>query len=299
MDHNQETQVRFMDGRFRMSGIRQTDKVTRYSDRPVFSAVILLLILSGCLFCGLVMTKDPAYLDLEHANMAPCREFLFGTDTMGRDMFSMIWYGGRISLGIGLTASCLSAAVAVLYGTLSASAPAWLDAMMMRVAEILYSVPGMLFAILLQGVLGTADVVSIAFVIGITGWMSMAKIVRTQVCQIQNQEYILAARCMGGSFFYVMVKHLLPNLLPSILYMAVMNIRSAIAAEAALSFMGMGLPIETVSWGSMLSLSEKALLGSSWWVVVFPGVFLTVTLVCITNLGNYVRKRGERRERML
>lgn len=296
-----------MGEKFKLTGIRQTkqtalkqkDKVIRGSGRPVFSAVILLLILSGCLCCELIMTKDPAYLDLEHANTAPCREFLFGTDTMGRDIFSMIWYGGRISLGIGLTASFLSAAAAVFYGTLSASAPAWIDAMMMRAAEILYSVPGLLFVILLQGVLGPADAVSIAFVIGITGWMSMAKIVRTQVCQIQNQEYILAARCMGGSFFYVLGKHLLPNLVPSILYMAVMNIRSAIAAEAALSFMGMGLPVETVSWGSMLSLSEKALLSSSWWVVVFPGAFLTVTLVCITNLGNYARKYGERRERLL
>ena len=95
---------------------------------------------------------------------------------------------------------------------------------------------------------------------------------------------------MGGSFFYVLWRHLAPNFLPSIMFMAVMNIRSAIAAEAALSFMGIGLPIETISWGSMLSLAEKALPGSSWWVVLFPGGFLTVTLLCITNIGNDIRK---------
>ena len=267
--------------------VRQTYK---NSKKPVVSAVVLCLIVVCCLCCELIMTKDPAYPDLEHYDLAPCREFLFGTDALGRDIFSMIWYGGRISLWIGVEATLISFVLAVLIGTVSGSAPVWLDALLMRMTEILVGVPGLLSVILLQAALGQANVCSIAFAIGATGWMSMAKIVRTEVRQIRNREYILAARCMGGSFFYVLRTHLLPNFLPSILFMSVMNIRSAIAAEAALSFMGIGLPIETVSWGSMLSLAEKPLLHNSWWVVLFPGGFLTVTLVCITNIGNYMRR---------
>lgn len=265
-------------------------KKKRDKGQPVVSAMVLFLIGICCLFCELIMTKDPLYLDLEHYDLAPCREFLFGTDALGRDIFSMIWYGGRISLGIGIEAAFISFVLAVVIGALSGSAPAWADALLMRLTEILFSVPGLLLVILLQAAFGEASAGSIALPIGATSWMSMAKIVRTEVRQIRNQEYIVAAKCMGGRFFYVLWRHLAPNFLPSIMFMAVMNIRSAIAAEAALSFMGIGLPIETVSWGSMLSLAEKALPGSSWWVVLFPGGFLTVTLLCITNIGNDIRK---------
>lgn len=266
-------------------------KKKRDKGQPVVSAMVLFLIGICCLFCELIMTKDPLYLDLEHYDLAPCREFLFGTDALGRDIFSMIWYGGRISLGIGIEAAFISFVLAVVIGAFSGSAPAWADALLMRLTEILFSVPGLLLVILLQAAFGEASAGSIALAIGATSWMSMAKIVRTQVRQLQGCEYILAARCMGGSFFYVLRRHLLPNFIPVVMFMAVMNIRSAIAAEAALSFMGIGLPVETVSWGSMLSLSEKALFSHSWWVVLFPGAFLTVTMLCVTNIGNYLRKR--------
>lgn len=270
-------------------------KKKRKKGQPTVSAVVLLLIGSGCLFCELIMTKDPAYLDLEHYDLAPCREFLFGTDALGRDIFSMIWYGGRISLWIGMEAAFISLVLAVVIGALSGSAPAWADALLMRLTEILFSVPGLLPVILLQAAFGQASAGSIALAIGATSWMHMAKIIRTQVRQLRGCEYILAARCMGGSFFYVLRRHLLPNFIPAVMFMAVMNMRSAIAAEAALSFMGMGLPVETVSWGSMLSLSEKALLSHSWWVVLFPGAFLTVTMLCVTNIGNYLRKCNAQR----
>lgn len=136
------------------------------------------------------MTKDPTYLDLAHCSTAPCREFLFGTDTMGRDIFSMIWYGGRLSLFIGVGSTVIS--------TLRAS------------------------------------------------------------------EYVIEAKCMGGSFFHILRCHLAPNFFSSILFMVVMNVRSAIIAESTLSFMGLGLPIEVVTWGSMLSLAEKALMTDAW-----------------------------------
>lgn len=240
------------------------------------------------------MTKDPAYLDLKNYNVPPCQEFLFGTDTMGRDIFSMIWYGGRISLFIGITATLISTAVAVVFGAVSGCAPKWVDGLLMRLADILLSVPGLLVVIMIQVVLGQANVLSISVVIGITGWMSIAKVVRSEVRQIRDSEYVIAARCMGGGFFHVLWRHLTPNFIASIMFMAVMNIKSAIAAESTLSFMGIGLPVEVITWGSMLSLSEKALLSNSWWIILIPGTFLAVTLLCITSLGNYLRKSMNR-----
>ena len=238
-------------------------------------------------------------MDLMHCNEAPGREFLFGTDTMGRDIFSMIWYGGRISLFIGVFATMISTMVAIVFGAVSGCAPDKVDAALMRFTEIFLSIPELLLVILLQAVLGKANVVSISVVIGLTGWAPIAKIVRTEVKQIRNSEYVIAARCMGGSFWYILRQHLTPNFASSIMFMVVMNIRSAIIAESTLSFMGIGLPLEQISWGSMLSNADKALMTQSWWIILIPGVFLVVTLMCMTNIGNDMRKRVNRRERNL
>lgn len=241
------------------------------------------------------MTKDPVYMDLTHYSAAPDREFLFGTDTLGRDIFSMIWYGGRSSLLIGFAATLLSTVIAVVFGAFSGVAPEWLDTLMMRFTEIVLSIPSLLIIILLQAVLGAPTVFSISLVIGITSWTSIAKVVRTEVRQIRGSEYVVAAKCMGAGFFHVLWKHLTPNFISSIMFMVVMNIRSAIVAESTLSFMGLGLPLEVISWGSMLSLSERALMSKAWWIILIPGIFLVTTLMCVTNIGNYLRKNVNRR----
>lgn len=259
--------------------------------KPVISALILIVILFCCVFCEIIMTKDPAYMDLQNCSVAPCREFLFGTDTMGRDIFSMIWYGGRISLFIGIASTLISTLVAIILGAVSGCAPQWVDALLMRLVEIVLSVPNLLIIVLLQAVLGKANVFSIALVIGITSWTSIAKVVRTEVRQMRNCEYVTAAKCMGGGFFHILWRHLTPNFFSSIMFMVVMNIRSAIIAESTLSFMGIGLPLEVISWGSMLSLAEKALMTKAWWIILIPGIFLVITLLCITNLAGFLRKQ--------
>lgn len=291
-----------MSGAFEIVGIRPLPAKApektenRRRGKPVFSAVLLTVIVFGCMGCRLIMTKDPTYMDLSHYNTAPNGEFLFGTDAMGRDIFSMIWYGGRLSLFIGAASAAISTAIAVVFGAASGLAPAWLDALLMRAAEILLSVPGLLLIVLLQAVLGEADVFRISLVIGVTGWMSIAKVVRTEVRQLRGHEYILAAKCMGGGFFYILRRHLAPNFVSSVMFMVVMNVRSAIVAESTLSFMGIGLPLEVITWGSMLSLAEKALLTGAWWTILIPGLFLAAVLMCITNLGNYLRKHVNRKE---
>ena len=140
-----------------------------------------------------------------------------------------------------------------------------------------------------------AKIVKFGGYVSVHTWTSIAKVVRTEVRQLRGSEYILAAKCMGGSFFYILRRHLAPNFLSSIMFMVVMNVRSAMIAESTLSFMGIGLPLEVISWGSMLSLAEKALLTNAWWIVVIPGVFLVVTLLCMTNIGHDLRRRANHR----
>ena len=266
---------------------------------PLVSAILLCVIVLCCMFAEVLMTKDPTYMDLANFNVAPNREFLFGTDTLGRDIFSDIWYGGRISISIGFLATVISTFIAVVYGSLSGIAPAWLDTGMMRFTEIILSVPSLLIVLFVQAILGDANVLTLSVVIGVTSWASIAKVIRTEVRQIRSSEYVVASKCMGGSFFHILRVHLAPNFLPSILFMVIMNVRGAILAESTLSFLGLGLPLEVVSWGSMLSLSEKALLTGSWWIIVIPGVFLVATLLSLTEIGNAVRKRANRSRRIL
>ena len=284
------------DNLFELAGSRKQQETVPekkkkwYQDKPVVSIGLLLIIILGCLCAELVMTKDPTFMDLVNYNKAPDKEFFFGTDTMGRDIFSMIWYGGRISLLIGGLATVISTFIAMVVGAFSGVAPAWLDELIMRFTEIFLSIPSLLLIILLQAIMGTANVVSLSIVIGVTSWTSIAKVIRTEVRQIRNSEYIIAARCMGAGFFRIMWKHLMPNFFSSIMFMVVMNVRTAMISEATLSFMGIGLPIEIITWGSMLSLSDKALMTGSWWIILIPGLFLIATVLCLTNIGNACRE---------
>ena len=290
------------DNQFVVVGIKQPEKKSEvkpsrwYKGKPIVSIILLGTILLGCLFCETFIPRDPVYMDLQNCLAAPGKEFWFGTDTMGRDIFSMIWYGGRISLFIGFTAALISAGTAILFGSISGLAPQWLDTLLMRLTEILLSVPNLLFVILIQAILGEANVVSISLVIGMTSWTTMAKVIRTEVRQIRSSEYVIASRCMGGGFFHILWKHLTPNFISSIMFMVVMNIRNAMIAESTLSFMGIGLPLEIISWGSMLSLSERALLGGSWWMILIPGIFLIVTLLCVSNIGDNLRRNTNRKQ---
>lgn len=268
------------------AGLRGGSRTGRF---PVAAAAVLLLIILGCIFCGLFTGDDPFRMDLAHVSAPPDSAHLFGTDTLGRDIWSIIWYGGRRSLFIGAFATLISTAIAVVYGSISGLAGRAVDSVMMRVSEILLSIPSLLLVIFVQAVVGQQNVVGIAVIIGITGWMSVAKMVRTEVKRIRESEYVLISKMMGGNFLHVMTKHLAPNFASTIMFMVVMNIRSAIVSESTLSFLGIGLPVEIITWGSMLSLSEKALLTGSWWIILIPGIFLVVTLLCVTELGNFLR----------
>lgn len=289
-----------MNDPFRLVGIRPQEAAAPTpkprQKRPVLSFAVLGLLVLGCLAAPLIAPGDPGYLDLLHTSQAPGWEFLFGTDAMGRDLFRCIWHGGRVSLFIGFLSTLISTAIAVVYGAVSGVSSPGVDSAMMRLTEILLSVPELLTVLFLQAIWGVATPVSIAVIIGLTSWYSIAKVVRTEVRQLRGSEYVIASRAMGGRFAHILGQHLAPNFLSSIMFMVVMNVRSAIVAESTLSFLGMGLPIDTVSWGSMLSLSERALMTGSWWVILIPGAFLVALLLSLTEIGNWLRREGSRRE---
>lgn len=271
--------------------------ITKRKKVPFLSFVLLGILIMGCVFAPF-FCKDASYMDLMNCSRAPGRDFFFGTDTMGRDLFSCIWHGGRVSLTIGFLSAAISAAIAVLYGTASALSPAWLDRLLMRLVDVLLSVPSLLLVLFVQAVFGK-NIIGMSAAIGLCGWFSMAKIVRTQAKTVKESGFVTASQCMGGGFFHVLYWHLAPNFLPSILFMIIMSVRTAIAEESTLSFLGLGLPIETISWGSMLALAQNAFVMRAWWMILIPGLFLILLFLCLTEIGSWCQERMNHKKRQM
>lgn len=221
--------------------------------------------------------------------------FFFGTDSRGRDIFSLIWYGGRASIIIGLLSAAIITVIGIVYGCISGVSGSFLDSVMMRITEVAGSIPSILLILLITGFFSSNNVLTLSLVIGITSWFNLARIVRSEVRQIRNQEYVLASRCMGARFGHIMLRHLIPNFVSAVMFVIISGISTSMTTESTLSFLGLGLPVEVVSWGSMLSLANRALLLNTWWVIMIPGLFLVITLLCITNIGHYFRKEVNRR----
>lgn len=261
---------------------------------PRAALVILGLIIFASIFAGVLSPYAYDDMNPEAINSAPSTAHIFGTDSMGRDLFTMILYGGRASIYIGLLSAVISTVIAVVYGAVSGLAGERIDDLLMRFSELILSIPSILLVIFLQAMWGQATYTSLSVIIGLTSWMNISKIVRSEVRQIGNSDYILAARTMEGNFWYILRRHLLPNFVSSIMFMVVTNIGQAIITESTLSFLGLGLPLTTVSWGSLLSMSQEVLLTNCWWMIIIPGFVLVTTLVCVTELGEYIRKKNNR-----
>ena len=264
----------------------------------VLSGGVLLIIILATLLATL-SPYDPIAVETGQKFLPPSAQHLLGTDNFGRDTFTRLLYGGRVSLLIGVASTALSTVIAIVYGAISGIAGEKVDTLLMRFTEIILSIPNLLLIIFLQAIMGKATIGSISIVIGLTSWFGIAKIIRTEVRQLRSSEYVIAAKCMGGSFWHILWKHLAPNFVSSIMFMVVMNVRSAIVAESTLSFLGIGLPLDVISWGSMLSLAEKALMSRAWWIVLIPGIFLVVVLMCITSLGHWLQVRVSHQEAKL
>jgi peptide/nickel transport system permease protein len=191
---------------------------------------------------------------------------------------------------VGMLGMALVTLIGITYGCINGMVNTRGDLFMQRIVEIFHSIPTLLLALLLLGVLGKQSVLSLTIVIALTSWFALARIVRSEVRQIRNNEYVLAAKAMGSDFPHLVRFHLIPNIIPAIMFVVISSISASISMEATLSFLGLGLPLDILSWGSILSLANRALLTNTWWVIVIPGIFLVLTLTCITSIANTFRR---------
>ncbi len=265
-----------------------------------YTALFGLCILGFLIFMALIgplMTPYTYYeTHLHLKNQPPSLQFWFGTDELGRDLFTRVWWGARISLLVGISASLIDLVIGVFYGSLSGFLGGKIDEVMMRMADILYSIPYLLVVILLMVVIGSG-IGTIILALTFTGWISMARIVRSQMLQLKELDFIKAAHSLGASRLRILSKHLIPNALGSIIVMVTLTIPTAIFAEAFLSFLGLGVQAPIASWGTMANDGLPALRYYPW-RLFFPAGFISLTILCFNLLGDGLRDAFDPRLRI-
>lgn len=261
---------------------------------PFFSGGILLLLCLASLCAPLLAVHSPEQFFLQQANSAPSSEFFFGTDPLGRDLYSLMFYALRTSLAVGLISFAVSVFLAVLVGVLSALSLDLADRALQRLLELLQSIPQILLFMLLCTIFPAHSLLTLGLIIGGCSFFGLARLIRSEVKTLLTADFVLAAHGLGSSRVSIALTHLLPNVLPGLSFALTSTLSSAIAAEAVLSFLGLGLPPEILSLGGLLSVSQRAFLMHSWWCVLIPGLFLIVLLGSVTALGSYFSARTVR-----
>jgi len=221
----------------------------------------------------------------EQMNQRPDAEHWFGTDSSGRDIFTRVWYGARISLFIGIMAALIDLVIGVIWGGIAGLKGGRVDHVLMRIAEVLYSIPYLLVVILMMFVL-QPGVWSIIIALTITSWIPMARLVRGQVLQLKENEYVQAAKVSGAKTGWTLRKHLIPNSTGPILVNMTLTVPSAIFAEATLSFLGLGVQAPMASWGSLASDALGSILIGNFYQIAFPAFFITLTMFAFNILGD-------------
>lgn len=248
--------------------------------------LIFLVILAFMAIFGPIMTPyDVNAQDLPNQYKPPSSEHWFGTDNAGRDVFTRTWYGARISLFVGLVAALIDVFIGIIWGGISGYKGGKTDTVMMRIIEILYGIPSLLVTILLLVVFGPS-LFTIILALAITGWVGMARIVRGQVLQIKNYEFVHASQSFGGKASRIIRKHLLPNTMGPIIVQMTLSVPTAIFAEAFLSFIGLGIQAPHASWGVMANDALGAILSGNWWTLFFPAFFISFTMFAFNVLGD-------------
>ena len=225
--------------------------------------------------------------DFSIANQGPSMKHWFGTDPFGRDIYVRILYGARISLTVGYAAAFISFVIGTLYGSISGYVGGLVDNVMMRIVDILLSIPMMIYLILLMVVIG-AGLKSIIIALAITQWLGMARIVRGQIMQLKNQEFVLAARTLGASRNRILLRHLVPNSMGPIIVTLTLTVPSAIFTEAFLSFIGLGISAPQASWGTLVSEAQQLYMIYPY-QLFFPAIAICVTILAFNLLGDGLR----------
>jgi peptide/nickel transport system permease protein len=279
----------------------------RRSPVTILAALLTLVCVGSAVFAPWVAPHSPfdsATLNLSDGFTPPAwtekgsSKYLLGTDDQGRDVLSTIMYGARISLGVGLAAVLLSAALGVSLGLLSGYFGGRLDAFIMRVADIQLSFPAILIALLIDGVARIAlprdmhdqlAVYVLVLAIGVSGWVQYARTVRGSTLVEKNKEYVQAARVIGRHPLAILLHHVLPNVMGPVLVIGTIHIATAIITEATLSFLGVGVPPTQPSLGTLIRVGNDFLFSGEWWITVFPGAALIVLVLSVNLLGDWLR----------
>ncbi|SYX83544.1 ABC transporter permease [Paenibacillus alvei] len=252
--------------------------------------LLLVIILLAAIGPSLVPYSSSAQ-SLTATNLPPSGEHLFGTDDLGRDVWARTWAGARISLTIGFAAAAIDLVIGIVVGGVSGYMAGRgklgdrVDNVLMRIVEILYSIPYLLVIILLL-VIMKPGIFTMIIALSITGWVGMARVVRGQILQLKQQEYVLAAHKLGTSHARIIFKHLLPNAAGIIIVNLTFTIPAAIFSESFLSFLGLGVQAPNASWGTMANDSLGVILSGQWWRLFFPGLMISLTMFAFNAFGD-------------
>ena len=289
---------------------RLGDSDIGYSFRTSPVAMVAAAVAFTCIFCAvfanLVAPHNPfdlSTLELSDARLPPAwdalgsAKYLLGTDDQGRDILSALMFGARISLAVGFASVLLSVVIGVTLGLLAGFLGGWVDAVLMRLCDVMLSFPAILVALLIAGVgralfPNAAD--GLAFVvlivaITLTGWVQYARTVRGSTMVERNKEYVQAARVTGVSGLRIMRRHVLPNVMGPVLVLATIQVATAIITEATLSFLGVGAPPTAPSLGTLIRVGNSYLFSGEWWITVFPGLMLVLISLSVNLLGDWLR----------
>lgn len=246
--------------------------------------VILVVLVSACISAPLLTDKDPLAVNPSQALQAPGAGQLMGSDHIGRDVFTRFLYGGRISLRVGLVAVSLGAVAGIFLGLISGYLGGWLDSIISWLVDVLLAFPDILLALTVVAILGPG-ITNTMIAVGISFIPSFMRVTRSNVLQIREMEYITAARALGSSNVGILMRHVLPNTLRTLLVLASLGVGNAILAGAALSFLGLGGQPPTPEWGAMLNAGQK-FIRQAWWLTVFPGLGIFFTILSVNLIGD-------------
>ncbi len=252
-----------------------------------FSAVIILLIILAALLAPVIAPYAEAEQDLMNRLQAPSLSHLLGTDELGRDVFTRLLYGSRISLIVGILPSMISLAIGIFFGLLAGYYGGVIDYLIMRLADVMLSIPSLLLAMVIMYTLGSS-IMNIFIALALVGWASVARVVRSHTLSLKETEYVEAARSIGVSDRRIMLRHILPNCVPSLIVLFTLSVPSAILSESTLSFLGIGVQPPAASWGLMVNQSKQFLFTQPW-LALAPSLSIMVVVLAFNFLGDGLR----------
>ena len=253
----------------------------------IFGGIILLMLIILAVLAPLIAPYSYSYQDLNLGASPPSAEHWLGTDILGRDLLSRILYGARISLLVGFVATGVALIIGVSWGIVAGYLGGRVDSIMMRIVDVLYGLPFIIFIILLMVIFGR-NLWLLFGAIGAVEWLTMARIVRGQVIVLKNQEFVMAAKAMGVSNFSMFRRHLLPNILGPIAVYATLTIPQVMLLEGFLSFLGLGIQPPMSSWGTLIKDGVESMEEYSW-LLIYPGITFTITLFALNFFGDGLR----------